>query len=77
MANGTGTGVPATEHDAPRTIKPGWKTIVGGIIVGTAPVLEIFIPGFSEAAQAVMQAIGTVIGVIGVRHAISKNGYGV
>lgn len=65
------TGVPAPQRGI------GWKTILGGVLVAVAPVIEQAVPGFTETTQAVIQAIGGIIGIFGIRTAISKNGRGV
>jgi hypothetical protein len=64
-------GVPATPA------KIGWKTIVGGIIVAVAPLVEQVVPGITETIQAIFTAVGGIIGIIGLRQAVSKNGRGV
>lgn len=57
--------------------KIGWKTIVGGALVALAPVAEQYVPGVTEKAVTIIQAIGGILGVFGIRIAISNNGRGV
>ena len=58
-------------------VKVGWKTIVGGILVAVSPLVEQLVPGFTETTQALITAVGGILGIIGLRQAISKNGRGV
>lgn len=54
-------------------MKLGWKTIAGGIVAAfgfmSKPEVLSILP---EKAAGVVTAIGTVLAVIGARHAIAK-----
>ena len=55
----------------------GWKTIVGSILIALAPVGEQYVPGIGEKVFSVIQGLGIILGAVGIRTAISKNGRGV
>lgn len=55
----------------------GWKTIIGSVLIALAPVVEQQVPGITEKAVSIIQGVGIILGAVGIRFAISKNGQGV
>jgi hypothetical protein len=53
------------------------KTIWGGVIAGLSQILPILDLGiFGPKAQAIGTGVGIILGAVGARDAISKNGAG-
>lgn len=62
--------------ERPQTLG-GWKTIIGSILIALAPVADQYVPGVTEKAVSVVQGVGIILGALGIRLAVSKNGRGV
>jgi len=49
----------------------GWKTWLGATMIGGAAVVEIVIPGSSQAAYA-LRTVGEAVVAIGLGHKLEK-----